>query len=204
MAKTVTIVHEAADFGEAPEYLAQWEVLLGGPRTVKVYRKLRDPIMDGKMVRLKDIGAALGMSSTAVEKAFDALELKGFIAIDDEEAIARLIVRDAPEPPDGTSEYIEKIGTEVKEAERDDAQVFIAYWNQLHRHYLLKPYDVMTGRDAAIAKRILRNVGMGRAKREMRWFWGNRNQEDSTDIASFSVNFDDISRDRAEAERRAI
>lgn len=206
MAKQVLIEHEAYEFGDPPEWLSQWERLLGGKQYVKFYLQLRDPIKDGKVFTLRVLGEPIGMSQNRAIEALNNLEEYGFITFDTDSEPARLIVRDVPDLPAGeiAIEAEAKAVQTMGEMADHEVETFLSYWNGLHYHYLFESYDVQKGRDTSVVKRLLKNVGLRNVKDVAKYYWANRNNEDPTDIGSFSRDFTEHSREVAEANRRRL
>lgn len=205
MARQVVIEHEAYDFGDPPEWLSGWEPNLS-KQYVRFYLQLRDPIKDGKTFTLRALGIPIGMSQTRAEEALTLLEENGFVTFDTGSSPARIIVRDVPELPDGeVSSQAQAMAVQTMgEMSENEVKAFLSYWNKLHYHYLWQSYDVQAGRDASVAKRLIKNVGLDTLKGVAKWYWANRNSDDPTDVGSFSKNYTELSREQAEYNRRRL
>lgn len=206
MAKQVLIEHEAYEFGDPPEFLSQWERLLGGKQYVKFYLQLRDPIKDGKVFTLRVLGEPIGMSQNRAIEGLSILEEYGFVTFDTDNEPARLIVRDVPYLPDGEISVQAELKAQATLKEMDDSEVetFLSYWNGLHYHYKFRSYDVVKGRDTSVVKRLITNVGLPHVKEVAKWYWAHRNEEDPTDVGSFSRDFTLLASECVEFQSRRL
>lgn len=204
MLRQMFIEHAADDFGDLPLDFAQWEVALSRGYS-KLYQKLRDPYFDGKVITLKLIGDAIGLSKSRVEEGLGVLESYGFISIDTSEAVVRVRVDDVPSPPSDLEDTFAALGQTLETNDLSKAETVRGYWNQMHRKYLVIPYaETAVKKDEALCLKLVKTATVQEIKKIMRWFWLNRNREDPTSIGYFFTNFNDLRSDMAEYERRLI
>lgn len=195
------INHDADDFGDLPSYFAQWEVLLGH-RNARMYSKLRDPWLDGKLVTFKLLGSAIGVSQTAAMNCMPVLESYGFLAQhQDENGQFTIEVHDVPELP-ASAESIQMMAAEIALTPKELADSLLGHWNELYRKEYKRPYQFTRGRDISLAKKLLSNGRLSDIRDVMRYYYDNLNDDDSRDFGVFYTRYNDAVSEMTEYERR--